>query len=105
MKLILKEDIRKHTRAFSKDMQRKLLKNAHKNCPSIGDEWCLLERIKEETKELKKALSRAGRDVPSATNRKFLQAIIDESADLANFAMMIATLAHESIDSLTHYQK
>lgn len=63
---------------FSHEMQAKLNENSHK-----GETWPrfsqrqLLNRLKQETGELERAIE-SGKDV------------VEEAADVANFAMMIA---------------
>lgn len=74
---------------FARRMQFKLDKNKHKECPHMNPDgkgrdwskcniWWLVERIEDELEELKEAL----RD-DNAEN------IMDEAADVGNFAMMI----------------
>ncbi len=76
-------------RKFAENMQRKLDKNKDKECAEMnpdgkGRTWrdCnllwLLRRLRQETLELDEALYNADRDN-----------IIDETADIGNFAMMI----------------
>ncbi len=74
---------------FAENMQHKLDKNKHKECPKMnpdgkGRTWkdCdlswLLYRLRQETLELESALYNTDRDL-----------VIEETADVANFAMMI----------------
>jgi len=78
---------------FADSMQRKLELNKHKECPKMnpngkGRSWerCslnwLLYRLRQETLELEEAISNVNID-----------AIINESADVGNFAMMIHDIA------------
>ena len=78
---------------FAESMQRKLDLNKHKECPKMnpdgeGRSWerCssswLLYRLRQETLELEDAMSKHD-----------LDAIINESADVGNFAMMIHDIA------------
>ena len=75
--------------AFAESMQRKLDRNRHKECPVMnsagtGRTWrhCemfwLLYRLRQETKELEEVMNTADRE-----------AIMNEAADVGNFAMMI----------------
>ena len=83
-------------RHFAESMQRKLDMNKHKECPKMnpnnkGRSWekCslswLLYRLRQETLELEEALGNVDVD-----------AIINESADIGNFAMMIHDIAKKS---------
>lgn len=76
-------------RKFAEDMQRKLDKNKDKECDKMNpdgkgrswkdcDFYWLLYRLRQETLELEAALNN--------TNR---EGVIEEAADVGNFAMMI----------------
>lgn len=69
--------------AFAKRMEAKLEQNRHKGDRSgwlKSQPHSLLKRIREESTELEDALNR----------EESLTEIVDEAADVANFAMMIA---------------
>lgn len=70
---------------FSKDMQRKLSENSHKDHWSKADYLNLIDRVFEEADELKSAV--LSYYFSGAEND---QEIIDECADVALFAMFIA---------------
>lgn len=71
--------LRKEVRLFAEQMELKLRKNDHKGHWDVCRPGYLIDRLKEETKELEKILY--------SENPK---QIISEAADVANFAMMIA---------------
>ena len=84
------EHVRESVRWFSEHMERKL--SEHDDRPGwIGcDAYWLLERMKEERKELVAALRKLeASDGGIKTNGLALR-VIEEAADVANFAMMIA---------------
>jgi len=85
----MKSGIQDEVMMFAKHMQYKLNKNEHKPCPDMnpddkGRSWkhCkrgwLLRRLKEEVQELEEALCNHN-----------IEEILDEAADVGNFAMMI----------------
>ncbi len=82
-------EVNQSIQAFAESMQRKLDRNKHKECRIMnsggtGRAWrhCeifwLLHRLRQETEELEAAMDTADRE-----------AIMDEAADVGNFAMMI----------------
>lgn len=79
---------------FAGRMERKLAANDHKGHWDNCDFGYLSRRLHQEAKELSRALQRlksyAG-TYPVA--EKTVQGVIDEAADVANFAMMIADQA------------
>ena len=94
------EDVRESVRWFAAHMERKL--RAYDDRPGwIGcDADWLLERMKEERKELTAALRQlAASDGDERTNVLVLR-VINEAADVANFAMMIADNARECLPPL-----
>lgn len=78
--------------AFAQDMERALRKNDYKGETSWREDTfaALFLRLREEMDELEVAL-RAGGTVENLEN------VIRESADVANFAMMVADLARIDI--------
>lgn len=72
---------------FAEQMERKLSANDHKGQWQSCDAMWLLRRLKEETTELEEALLQAKFDAHE---------LINEAADIANFAMMIADNARRS---------
>jgi NTP pyrophosphatase (non-canonical NTP hydrolase)/uncharacterized coiled-coil protein SlyX len=66
---------------FADDMERKLRENDHKGGWDGDEPKALLKRLREEVDELAKALAS-----PNRQNDR----VIDEAADVGNFAMMIA---------------
>ena len=91
------EPIREPVRWFAAHMERKL--RAHDDRPGwIGcDADWLLERMKEERKELVVRLRQlAASDCDARTNVLALR-VIEEAADVANFVMMIADNARACI--------
>jgi len=71
---------------FARDMERKLKANEHKSHWSGMTPPWLLRRLRAETNELARALK--------AKNAK---RVIDESADVGNFAMMLADKARAHV--------
>lgn len=69
--------IRAEVQAFAQDMERKLSANDHKQHWSTIPQDKLLRRLKQELRELERAMKK-GKNV------------VEEAADVANFAMMIA---------------
>lgn len=69
-------------RAFAIEMERQLQANDHKGGWGDEDRHWLLERLREEVAELTAAIKER---TPSA--------IVQEAADVANFAMMIADVS------------
>lgn len=68
---------------FANAMQKELDNNSHKGgWSSMSQQW-LLRRLRQETKELERAIAK-GKNV------------VEEAADVANFAMMIADNYAES---------
>ena len=74
-------DLRPEVRRFAQCMETQLRANDHKG-GWHDDGWeALLRRLREETKELARELRR---------NRLRIEDVVNEAADVANFAMMIA---------------
>lgn len=71
--------MREELQRFALDMERQLQANDHKPGWSHDALWSLLSRLRQETDELSSAIDSGSP-----------QRIIDEAADVANFAMMIA---------------
>lgn len=87
--------IRHEVEWFAGHMDRKLLENAHKNLPDGTPAWKLekpmdlLAKMTEEMLELAVKLQEW-----DGVNEERRRRIIGESADVANFAMMIADVVH-----------
>lgn len=79
--------MRKEVITFSKDMERKLCANERKGGWSACELSWLLRRLREETGELSGAI---GSLLHADLIDVRAQIVIDEAADVANFAMMIA---------------
>lgn len=79
--------MRKEVIAFSEDMERKLCANDNKGGWSTCELTWLLRRLREETGELAGAI---GALMHADLVDMRAQFVIDEAADVANFAMMIA---------------
>jgi len=81
-------EVREQVRWFSEQMELKLQENDHKG----GWDGCgiyeLIYRLQEETGELLKAVN-------SWVEGEPVENIIEESADVANFAMMIADITRK----------
>lgn len=77
---------------FAADMLRKMRDNAHKAHWDTVDFDYLFDRLLEEQMELVEAI-----EENAASDGKNWQAIIDEAADVANLAMMIADRARREI--------
>ena len=79
--------VRWQVRAFAEAMERKLAANDHKG----GWEDCsidyLIKRLRQETSELLKVAG--DREARTLTNEE-AEKVLNEAADVANFAMMIA---------------
>ena len=89
-----RDAVRKPVRWFAEQMERKLKANDYKeHWSECEDEW-LIERLGDECAELHRAY-RSNR-LPS-NRAKQQQCIIDEAADVANFAMMIADKARAAL--------
>jgi glutathionyl-hydroquinone reductase len=76
---VVEKQVRNSVDWFSKQMERKLKKNDHKGGWRNCELQYLSMRLTQERKELTEAIA-----------SKDFQKIIDECADIANFAMMIA---------------
>ena len=76
---------------FATRMRAKLAlpKNAAKRAPKPGEESYLLRRLLEEAEELRRWLT------TDARHDRYAEAVIEECADVANFALFIAQLARE----------
>lgn len=73
---------------FATQMNVKLQENTHKGGWLHCNQWWLLERLKDEVKELEEAMGQA------AHGEIRIQEVIRECADVGNFAMMIADKAN-----------
>ena len=83
-----------HVLTFAELMEHKLDQNRHKGDREVwlkDSPWALLERIKQEVRELQQAMFHIG-----TTNA------IEECADVANFAMMVADVLNEHPESLNY---
>lgn len=77
--------------AFQRVMWDKLHANRHKGAWTGHLPEYLLQRVREETDEMAKALHDLKQCVPgSAREREMQSALTKEAADVANFAMMLA---------------
>lgn len=74
--------LRPEVAAFAQLMERELRVNDHKGGWQYEDPLCLLDRLREESRELKCAVGGAITPDPDSVG--------SEAADVANFAMMIA---------------
>ena len=81
-------------RWFVLHMKAKLRQNQHKGDYSMSSELWLLARLLDEVGELVRAI-----------NDEDVVAIQDECADMANFAMMLASGQHRSADHDTWLKK
>lgn len=81
----MKIEVRESVRWFAEKMEEKLKKNDHKGGWDNCDIHWLIQRIKEETNELLDAVN-------SGTPK---ENIINEAADIGNFAMMVADIARK----------
>ena len=92
--ILMKSPTWPHVLKFAERMEAKLEKNRHKGDRErwIDDEpAALLERLREETRELENELILAAARTNEPLNRVTMaDRVADESADIANFAMMIA---------------
>lgn len=83
---------------FACDMKRKLQENAHKGNREEGwmhtYGWDLYKRLLEEVHELGDAITTP---INSTTYNEHIQTVIDEAADVGNFAMMLADQAREAL--------
>lgn len=89
---------------FADAMERKLHINEHKGGWEGFEPEILLRRLREETNELKKVLSSHSGISSSCIPEPEKQRILDEAADVANFAMMIADVCHSDVRKLSNYQ-
>lgn len=85
------EEIREPVRWFAEKMEAKLRKNDHKGGWLDCDPLWLRMRMEEEMSELHREMVRLqiGRSTP--------ERVVNEAADVANFAMMIADQAREAL--------
>lgn len=83
-------NLRSSVKQFAQAMERKLRENDHKGGWDETTDACLIERLFEEANELSWAMSRVGDGPPPDPHR-----VVDECADVANFAMMIADKARK----------
>lgn len=81
-------DIRPEVAAFAQAMELKLRENEHKGGWKNCDIFYLFSRLAEETAELKHAV----------IDRYPKTSVLDEAADVANFAMMIADVCGALLD-------
>jgi NTP pyrophosphatase (non-canonical NTP hydrolase) len=88
--------IRKEIKSFSEDMEKKLKKNDHKEHWSKSNYAYLIQRLRKEVDELDEELSSfvigqaMPRDLDGACSIEKYGEVVEECADVANFAMMIA---------------
>lgn len=83
-------EIRDSVKWFAEQMELKLQENDAKGgWDDCGIYW-LLERLREETRELEIAID-IHRDLGAPHNN-----IVKEAADVANFAMMVADIAQKT---------
>lgn len=80
---------------FADRMKRKLRENEHKGGWDKDGNFALLERLNEETQELDDAICLTE---DAGIDERFMEAVIDEAADVANFAMMIAEKAKARLE-------
>jgi NTP pyrophosphatase (non-canonical NTP hydrolase) len=83
---------------FAEQMERKLRENDHKGGWENENIYWLWERLREESKELIYAVNLT-RDLHADPEN-----IVRESADVANFAMMIADVARRMKESVSEEQ-
>jgi hypothetical protein len=80
--------------SFAFVMERKLKENDHKGGWEDSDTDWLIKRIADERNELKRAYDKyLNSDELHPNIDALIQRIIDEAADVANFAMMVADKA------------
>lgn len=87
--------IRSEVKAFASHMEAKLRENDHKGGWGDCDFGYLVKRLDEESAELRSAVSAlktalSDADAPPELVRMVKEAVRNEAADVANFAMMIA---------------
>jgi NTP pyrophosphatase (non-canonical NTP hydrolase) len=87
---------RKEIKSFSENMERKLKENDYKERWSKSNYSYLIQRLHEEVDELDEALSSfvigqaMPRDLSGSYSIEQYGEVVEECADVANFAMMIA---------------
>ena len=84
--LELKQYLRPEVQSFAVHMENRLRKNDHKGGWKDEDPRWLVTRCFEEWQELRNELALTAAYKPSK--------VVDEAADVANFAMMISDVAH-----------
>jgi NTP pyrophosphatase (non-canonical NTP hydrolase) len=88
--------LRKEIKSFSENMERKLKENDYKEHWSKSNYSYLIQRLHEEVDELDEALSSfvigqaMPRDLSGSYSIEQYGEVVEECADVANFAMMIA---------------
>lgn len=93
-------DLRPEVLAFALAMERKLRANDHKSHWRGCTLGYLRRRLRTEVRELLAALDACRRNQLVATDREraaLAGAVTDEAADVANFCMMLADVARESV--------
>lgn len=87
--------LRQTIQDFAVDMDRKMEENDWKDGWDNCDLEHLLMRLTQEKSELSKAVRKHENNHYStqSTDEKLIQQVIDEAADVGNFAMMIADIA------------
>jgi hypothetical protein len=89
--------VRKELRLFAEVMEQKLVANEHKG--GWGSKQCflteLLGRLEDETRELRAFFTKhcdkcGGSSTTEVPDKNDYMSVIQECADVANFAMMIA---------------
>ncbi|GIN22583.1 hypothetical protein [Siminovitchia fordii] len=83
--------MREQVKWFSHHMENKLKKNDHKGGWENEDIFWLIDRLENEVEELKAAFT----DYLHLNGENV--SIVDESVDVANFAMMIADIARKRL--------
>lgn len=86
-------EVRESVKWFAEQMENKLKENDKKGGWDNCNIYWLIQRIKEETGELLKAVD-LHRDLGASKEH-----IIQESADVANFAMMVADIARKHLNN------
>lgn len=82
--------IRKEVLQFAQDMERKLQANDHKGGWKDEDYDWLFDQMKKELKEVEEIFDKLSWSSLYDLDDSVKKSIIDELADVANFAMMIA---------------
>jgi hypothetical protein len=81
---------RKQVEHFADAMERKLRANDHKGRWDLCSNSYLKRRLRNETRELFAAVDHLRRNKDPLKKHHLMLRVLDEAADVANFAMMIA---------------